>query len=675
MKPKYIIGVLISIMSFFLLSLNIVHAAKISPPASAHTSLPLSEADVVIAKKFMRSLRQREFNTALEISNRSYNSIFKRLAVWLVLSKANHSVNFEVYDRFLRSNGDWPKQELLREKAEKAIDRETVSDDDIIRFFSQYEPLTGWGKLQYGQALLAQGKKEVGILMFRQGFESAKLSAEQMSFLVKNHKSILTENDFIQRAEYLAWNNKHWDLKRMLKYLPRKQRALYYARFVLMTRSGGADYAITQVDSTLLNDEGLLFDRFKWRSIMGKTETAIQLKNDVFNNYSDLHYGDHWLKEQLKIARKKVYAKKYREAYDILQDHAAKSPALVAEAEWLSGWLALRYIDQPDAALAHFKKMHAVVTYPISKARGAYWVGQTYEVLNLSIESEQWYMQASEYSTTFYGQLAAEKIDREVVLKDHTVIGSRYAQFKQSELAQAVLMLKQVKYSSYARDFILHLGGTSKTVEQRGYAARFAQEIGHYEYAVRLSKYSSYKHTNLLAYNYPVFNLPKQRGNIKLLPKEYIFALIRQESEFATKANSSAGAKGLMQIMPGTARIVSRQLNLPYSKNKLMNDAEYNLRLGSHLISSLTNQYDGSLVLALSAYNAGPGRVKTWLRTIGDPRTNAIDPVDFIEHIPFTETRNYVQRVFENITVYHLLNETTEDETLISKLVYHPKRI
>jgi soluble lytic murein transglycosylase len=675
MQVKYMIGVLISIMSFFLLSSSVVHAANTSRTSSAHVNVQLNQADVVIAKKFMRTLRQRKFNSALEISNRSSNEIFKRLAVWLVLTKANNSVEFDVYDRFLRSHTDWPKQKLLREKAEKAIHRKAVSDHEIISFFSRDKPLTGWGELQFGQALYQQGKKESGIKMLRQGFITATLSSDQMRRLVKAYKNILTQQDFLQRASYLAWNNRYWDLRRMLKYLSYKQRALYYARFVLQACSAGADYSISQVDSTLQDDEGLLFDRFQWRIAKGKIVTAIQLKKDISTKNIALRYGNHWLKEQLKIARKKVYAKEYREAYDILQNHAANSPAVVADAEWLSGWLVLRYIDKPNAALKHFKKMNAVVTYPISKARAAYWMGKTYEVLNQSTKSKRWYTQASQYATTFYGQLAADKINRKVVLKDHSVKGKRYAQFRQSELAQAVLMLKQIKYSSYARDLVLHLGGTSQTIENRTYAGHLAHEIGRYEYAVRFSKHSSYEHVNLLAYNYPEINLPNQRGNIKLLPKEYIFSLIRQESEFATRVNSAAGAKGLMQIMPATARIISRQLNLPYSKNKLMNDPEYNLRLGSHLISSLTHQYDGSLMLALSAYNAGPGRVKTWLRTIGDPRTSVIDSIDFIEHIPFTETRNYVQRVFENITVYHHLNKSAAHEGLTSGLVYNQKGI
>ena len=346
----------------------------------------------------------------------------------------------------------------------------------------------------------------------------------------------------------------------------------------------------------------------------------------------------------------------------MLVNHGVIDSALLAEAEWHAGWLALRFLNKPREASQHFKIMYDGVNYPISKSRAAYWLGEASFELGQKQKANEWYRKAAKFNTTFYGQLAAAKIEKDnfKVKNSFSFDNEEFNKFLKKDLPKAVVLLNELNLSQESKDILRHLGSEEKTLKEQIYAGLLSQEINRLDFAIQIAKQASYQNINLLELNYPIIETPKKVSNKNILQQEVILALIRQESEFDGRANSWAGAKGLMQIMPATGKLVAKQAGLGYSRSKLTEDEFFNLQIGSFYISNLTENLSGAKYMAFAAYNAGPHRVKRWIRRFGDPRKGEIDPVDWIELIPFNETRNYVQRVIENIQVYkYVINKKT----------------
>ena len=326
-----------------------------------------------------------------------------------------------------------------------------------------------------------------------------------------------------------------------------------------------------------------------------------------------------------------------------------------AAAEWLSGWIALTFLDDPNLALNHFKNFYNNVGYPISLSRGAYWIGKTYKKIKNKQKSEEWFKEASKYLTTYYGQLAFFEIypEKAFSLEDQQEISEKFKkEFNKNPINKIVLLLHELDKSKYSKDFIKHLALLNIKEGSEILAGELAIKIGRYDFAIQLAKKASYEKRFFNDLNYPIINTEKVVNQKKMPKPELVLAVIRQESEFDQKAHSHAGARGLMQLMTFTAKLVAKQAKLPYSKSKLKSDPYYNIKLGSYYLAGLLEDYEGSYPFALSAYNAGPKRVRYWKKINGNPQKGEIDYINWIELIKFKETRNYVQRVLENINVY-----------------------
>ena len=331
-----------------------------------------------------------------------------------------------------------------------------------------------------------------------------------------------------------------------------------------------------------------------------------------------------------------------------------------AAAEWISGWIALSFLNDPLIAKDHFKNFYENVSYPISTSRGAFWLGRTYEKLGDKEQSKLWYQNAAKYLTTYYGQLAFLKLNPNAKFeldKDMSVDDKYRSTFFNKELVKITYLLDELKKDKYTKFILRHLANENIDKGSEILAAELATNIRRYDFAIQVSKLASYQKRFHNKFNYPVISTPKTINGRKIPESALILSIIRQESEFDLSANSHAGAKGLMQLMPYTAKLVSKQAKLSYSKAKLTTDPEYNINLGSHYIAGLILQYDGAYPFAVAAYNAGPNRVKYWKKLNKNPQKKQIDYIDWVELIKFRETRNYVQRVMENYNVYRYILE------------------
>ena len=334
-----------------------------------------------------------------------------------------------------------------------------------------------------------------------------------------------------------------------------------------------------------------------------------------------------------------------------------------AAAEWMSGWIALSFLDDPLLAKEHFENFYENVGYPISVARGAYWLGKTHQKLGNKELSLEWFKKSSNYLTTYYGQLAFREINPDATFelsKDMDVKKEYRDYFFKKEIVKLVYLLDELNEDKYAKHILRFLAKDNIESGSEILAAELASNIERYDFAIQISKIASYEKRFHNKYNYPIISTPKYINGRKIPESAFILSIIRQESEFDLGANSHAGAKGLMQLMPYTAKLVAKQAKLPYSRSKLTTDPEYNINLGSHYIAGLILEYDGAYPFAIAAYNAGPKRVRYWKRLNKNPQKDQISYVDWIELIKFKETRNYVQRVLENYNVYRYILEQNQ---------------
>ncbi len=619
----------------------------------------LSKKDFEIAKKAFIFIDKKKWQSALKLSRKAKDKTLYNLVNYLYLIKPSNVASFYDYATFINSNPNYPRINRLRYLAEHKINLKTNTRMAILKWLNGEEPLSEFGKIKLGEIYLMQGNKEKGSQLIKEGWIKAKLNKANLRYLRKKYKKIITVEDNIKRADWHAWEGKHWDVQRMLRYLPKDETNLYRARQLLMSRSYGVDSAIAKVPQKYKNDIGLQYDRLKWRRRRGRLDPSLEILFKVPKDPNKLVRPDIWWKERAILSRSLIYKKKYALAYKVSSNHSLSEGPEYADAEWLSGWIALTFLNDPNLAVQHFKNFFNNVGYPISLSRGAYWLGKTYKKINNKQKSNEWFVEAAKYLNTYYGQLAFLELngDKAFSLVDQPKVSEKFEkEFIKNPLVKSIKLLKELDKSKYTKDFLKHLAILNIDEGSEILAGKLAAEIGRHDYAIQIAKQASYEKRFYNQLNYPIIETPRMVNN-KTMPKsELVLSVIRQESEFDQKANSHAGAQGMMQLMTYTAKLVAKQAKLPYVKSKLTSDPFYNIKLGSYYLAGLLEEYEGSYPFALAAYNAGPKRVKYWKKINGDPQKGKISYVDWIELIKFKETRNYVQRVLENVNVYrHIL--------------------
>ena len=629
---------------------------------TAEKSSILNQKDFIKAKETIQFIKDKKWNSALKSAAKVKDKEFKNLITWMYLKTTRNGASFNEYKKFIEQNENYPRINRIRYLAEEKIYLRNNSPTSIINWFEKYPPLGGLGKIKLAEAYLEQNQTNKVRELIKDGWITATIRKNDLGYYRAKFKKFIESDDHIRRADYLAWEKKYWDLKRMLRYLPTDQRALYNARQILMSNSYGVDNAISKVPEYLRKDPGLEFDRLRWRNRRGRLDGSLEiLYRNSLKTEQQMVRPDKWWEQRESVVRSLIYKKRYKSAYKIASEHALSAGPSFAEAEWLSGWIAITFLNSPEYAINHFQNFYNNVGYPISLARGAYWLGASYEKLEEKELSSKYYSEAAKFPMTYYGQLAFNKINPggNFELKDQSFFDKEYEkEFKKNKLIRHLILLHELNATQLGKDIFKHLADLNIEKGSEVLAAELATSLERYDFAIQISKRASYEKRFYNKYNYPIISTPQIINN-KTMPKpEVILAIIRQESEFDKSANSWAGARGMMQLMKYTAKIVAKQAKLPYSISGLTRDPEYNIKLGSYYFNSLIEDYNGVYPFAIAAYNAGPNRVKTWRRVNGDPSKGQLSYINWIEQIRFKETRNYVQRVLENINVYkYILNK------------------
>lgn len=565
---------------------------------------------------------------------------------WLRL-RAGDAV-FEEYRQFVTTHPDWPRLDRLRAASEEVIDK-GHDPAAVIAWFSEDAPQTGYGAVRYAEALMTSGRIEEARAALRDAWINLRLSdEEEHDAMVAAFGDILLPYHSA-RVDALLWRSRREEATRMLPLLSDDQQALINARLGYLTRASDLPARVEAVSAELRQDAGFAYDRYSWLARRGERTDAVEMLLERSTSRAALGEPFRWSGWRRVLARWEMREGRAERAYILASRHFLDDGASYADLEWLSGYLQLTYLGDPSQALIHFEKALRVSSSPISVGRMQYWIGRTYEVKGEIDLAASAYSAAAEHQTGFYGLLASEKIGRPL---DGSLAGVDVvidgAPVFENDVVQAGLMLLAGGERGAAVSFFAHLG---RTLDADAIAAlgQHLSDIDEEYYTLLLAKTAVTRGIVIPAIYFPLHDLAQMELPVD---PELALSIARRESEFNVGIGSPVGALGLMQVMPATAQEVAGNLGLSYSKPRLTSDWEYNATLGAAYLAFLTAEFGPTPVMIAAGYNAGPSRPKRWMDERGDPRLREMDIVDWIEHIPFRETRNYVMRVTESIPVY-----------------------
>ncbi|MBU2359783.1 MAG: transglycosylase SLT domain-containing protein [Alphaproteobacteria bacterium] len=559
---------------------------------------------------------------------------------------------FADYIAFDATNADWPGQDTLRSAGELLIPA-GYDPKAVVGWFSKTAPMTGEGAVRLAQAQAALGDAAAARATVRAAWTGLSLTEGGQAALLAAYGVDLADLH-MARADALLWRWQTAEAERMLPLLGADDSALVRARVTLIRKAGNPDAALAAVPAALRSTPGLLYDRFNWQASKGRQSDAMAILQAQSTSAEALGQPWRWASWRRMLARWQMREGNYQAAYDLASRHflnPADSAESYADLEWLSGYLKLRYLQDPAQALVHFDRTAAEVDSPISLGRAGYWQGRALEALGRTEDARAAYARGAQNQTSFYGLLAAEKLG---VPLDPFLTGTQDARNWQDAtvmgdpLVRAGMALLQAGERGKAVLFFAALGKRLDADDlSRLGAALEAQDETYFE--VLLGKSAAARGLIVPTVYFPIHGVADMDLPV---PSALALSIARRESEFNATVGSPVGALGLMQLMPGTARDVARSLDLPYDKARLTADWRYNATLGSRYLADLEERFGDSPVQIAAGYNAGPGRPRDWMKDRGDPRTGEVDVIDWIEMIPFRETRNYVQRVTESIPIY-----------------------
>jgi soluble lytic murein transglycosylase len=640
-----------------------VSAAGFLAPCPVSAGDALTGSDILWTRNALKAADLSRWDTVDQYAGRVEYALAAKLLRWRRLIDAPDGTTFAEIDAFLKENPRWPRHRRMLRHAERLMPFE-MTPDETLAWFGEREPASAEGRMRIANALISKGEKDKGREMVRRAWIDGNFSKADENDIYKRFRGLMTAEDHIKRMDRLLWDGYWISAQRMLYKVSPDWRVLAEARMSLRRRVGNVDYLVSKVPQHLSGDLGLQYERMRWRRRKNMDSAADLLKGLP----DDLPRPELWWREKAGMARDFIRKGHVSEAYTLASKHGLKPGGEdYADAEWLAGWVALRFLKDYDVALKHFEKLDAAVQYPHSVARAAYWAGRTAEAMGKDEAAVTWYRKAAEHPFAYYGQLAFAKLrpGKGLELPAPVSNEARNAEaeaFKAHELVGVVRILNETGERGLLGTFIDRLYRESDQPGWRSLTAWLARGAGRPDLAVWIAKRAGREGAALLDVAFPTLDPPALPKTAEAPAPEVplTLAVIRQESAFRVDAQSYAGARGLMQIITPTAQKVSKDLKLHFSRIKLTTDPIYNMTLGQSYLGGLIQDFRGSYVLALSAYNAGPHRVSRWIKAHGDPREADVDAIDWVEMIPFDETRNYVQRVLENLQVYRSRLAETE---------------
>jgi soluble lytic murein transglycosylase len=569
------------------------------------------------------------------------------------------------YESFLKRNADWPGLELLHQRGEEAVARSTTPDR-VVQYFATDKASTAKGAIALVRALMAAGQNDLAKAEAGRAWVNLRFGAsDEAELLALQGSALASLNE--ARLDELLWDGREAEAKRMLPRVSQGWQALGQARLALRAMSGDENALIAAVPKALADDPGMAYERFVWRMRKGFTDGALELVLARSGSVASLGRPGEWARRRTELTRDLMSEARAREAYRVAAAHHLEGGGDYAELEFLAGYIALRKLDDGATARGHFQHLQAGVSTPISLSRAHYWEGRAEEALRNSEAAKRAFEAGAAHQTAYYGLLSAEKLGLTLdnaLLSEARGADWQSAAFASSSVLQAGRLLLAAGDRNLGKRFLLHLAEGLNAAEL-AQLADMALDMDEPHVAVLIGKQAAGRGIILSRSYFPVVGMVPQTLPVS---RALALSIARRESEFDPVVISPAGARGLMQVMPGTAKAMAVETAQDYALARLTSDPAYNISLGAAYLAVLVKEFGPSVALVASGYNAGPGRPRRWIGEFGDPRLPQVDVVDWVETIPFSETRTYVMRVVESLVIYRaklrgspgLVNVTSE---------------
>ncbi len=628
-------------------------AAKKPPPARAAIAATssTSQADGQALENVIELVRKGKSSEAGQVAQTIGDPVARKLAEWIYLRSENNGASVERYRAFIAANPSWPSQTFVRRRAEAALWDDKRDDSAIQSYFDDEKPISAKGKFALGKSLLARGDRANAERLVRDAWRNDPISGDTEAMAIDMFGPLITPGDHKARMDMLLYGSDGDPGLRSAKRLGGAQMALARARIAVTKKASNAKALLDAVPSELHSDPGYLFSRIQQLRRDERFAEAARLMSAVPRDINRLHNLDEWWIERRLLSRKLLDVGEHRAAYVVARDAALPARDIYkTEQEFTAGWIALRFLKDPATASQHFARIGVGSVNPTALARAGYWQGRAAEAAGRSSEARAAYTRAAEQSTSYYGQLARGKLG----LPQLDISGSLSTRARGSdrlEIVRAVQLLYALDEKEIAIPIFADVGengdpeavlGLSELASQNK-DARGMLLVG----KAALNRGLPFDH-----YAYPTMGIPSYRPVGPEVEPAVVYAIARQESAFNPAVVSPAQAYGLMQVTPSAAQYVAKRHGATYDLARLKNDSTYNAALGAAELGGLLEDYRGSYIMTFAGYNAGRGSVRKWIERYGDPRDPNVDAVDWVESIPFAETRNYVQRIMENLQVY-----------------------
>ena len=627
-------------------------------PKVAETAALASLKDLKAFISVLGHARAGRFSAAYAGLTPAMGPVAADLVDWIYFREGGAAEDPRRIASFLAKRKNWPNSRTLRNTIEAAIFSGKGGPGFARDYFATAEPRTGAGMIARGALALRGGNAGEARKWLSRAWREKTLDKTTERRVLSLCSNCITASDEKARLDAMIYKGAYKPALRAANRLGKDKVRLAEARIAAVRGLRKTNAAIKRVPAALKSDLGLRHSQIRYLRRKAAYGDARKLLLTVPEDHKKLVAPGSWWTERRILARHALgvggRAGKAREAYRLAAAHGYSKGSNFAEGEFLAGWIALRFLGEPKTALTHFKRLRAGVRRAASISRAEYWLGRAKSASGDQDGARAHYEAASVKSRSFYGQLASEMLGGVALLLDlpanARITAEDRASFDVRPMVQAARLLGAANATDLAGRFVSALSYRIRKPGEYALLARLAEGLSLPHVAVRVGKVALSRNVPLLAAAYPLDNFPVPAGTS--VEKALLGGLARQESEFNWRASSRVGARGLMQIMPATAKDIAKNHNLPLSLRRLVEDPIYNVAMGEAYLGELIDRFDGSYILAIAGYNAGPGRVREWIEHYGDPRTAAIDPLDWMETIPFGETRSYVQRVLENLQIY-----------------------
>ena len=627
-------------------------ARKPVTPAAVAATASTSRADMDALENVIELVRKHKPDDATQAEATISDPVARKLAEWIVLRSDNNNATVERYRAFITANPSWPSQTFLRRRLEAALWDDHRDDQVVWSWFENESPISAKGRFVLAKAMLARGDRANAERLVREAWRSDPMSEDTETSALEMFGPLLSAGDQKARMDALLYTTENEAAAmRAAKRLGAGYVALAKARLAAVRKAPNAKALLDAVPHELHSDTGYLFSRIQLLRRDENYAEAAQLMLGAPKDPARLHNLDEWWIERRLLSRKMIDSGEYRTAYVIARDAALPTRDIYkTEQEFTAGWIALRFLNDPQSAAQHFARIGVGSVNPTTLARGGYWQGRAAEAAGRMQEARAAYTAAAEQSTSYYGQLARAKLGMpRLELNDAPAPRSRGVD--RLEIVRAVQLLFDLDEREMAIPIFADAGENGDPDALVGLGELTARQ-GYARGMLLVGKAALNRGLPFDVYAYPVTGIPSFSAIGPNVEKSVIFAIARQESAFNQGDVSPAQAYGLMQVTPEAGRYVCKRAGVAFDLNRMKTDSAYNAALGAAELGGLMEDFRGSYIMTFAAYNAGRGSLKKWIDRYGDPRDPKVDAVDWVELIPFAETRNYVQRVMENLQVY-----------------------